>query len=94
MPPKTKPPCERRNRTVAILLAEGEMNDLDQLVAEQNRAIRSLGIPNVITRANFIRNLVHKEIATLHERPLPEPEPDPAPSAPKLRKEEVIQFET
>jgi hypothetical protein len=92
MPRKTKQPRERRNRTVAILLTEEEMNDLDQLVELQNRTIRSLGISNVITRSNFIRNLVHKELATLHEPPLPGP--DPEPPAPKLRKEEVIQFET
>lgn len=73
MPYKTKPPSERRNRTIAILLTEAEVNDLDQLVAEQNRTIRSLGLSNISTRANFIRNLVHKEIATLHEPPLPEP---------------------
>lgn len=73
MPRKPKLPGERLNRKVATLLTEDEMSDLDQVVAEHNRTIRAFGIPNVITRANFIRILIQKEIAKLHEPPLPEP---------------------
>ena len=67
MPRKTKPPSERRTQTVAVLLTESEIVDLDQVVELHNRTIHTLGITNVITRANFIRNLVQKEIALLHE---------------------------
>jgi hypothetical protein len=71
MPPKTKPPSERRNRSVIVLLTDEEMSDLDQVVAEHNRTIHALGMPEVITRANFIRNLIQKETAKLHEPPEP-----------------------
>lgn len=90
---KTKPPCETLTRTIAVRLTEDELTDLDQLVEAQNRTIRSLGIANVITRANFIRNLVHKEIKPLHEEPLPEPEAPPKKRR-KHEKIQVTQFET
>jgi hypothetical protein len=63
------------SNVVTLRLDEDEREGLDALVRQQNVKLRKMRMPAVVTRASYLRSLVHRELESLGMRPAASDEP-------------------